>query len=86
MFFTIPYYRYKIVDLCLCPASGALHFYGSMRDALSLLDHVSMPYIGRTSFLPAEEKAVKAAEKVSMPYIGRTSFLQRPPLLPWALN
>ena len=75
MFFTIPYYRYKIVDLCLCPASGALHFYGSMRDALSLLDHVSMPYIGRTSFLQLIVGFVVLFFIVSMPYIGRTSFL-----------
>ena len=37
---------------------------------------VSMPYLGRTSFLRVKSYTTKSQCVVSMPYLGRTSFLQ----------
>ena len=64
--------------VCQCPISGALHFYGfALADSMFNGD-VSMPYIGRTSFLRTEAIRTQCMKlfTVSMPYIGRTSFLR----------
>ena len=38
-------------DMCQCPISGALHFYIMKRNEMKKMLGVSMPYLGRTSFL-----------------------------------
>ena len=61
--------------VCQCPISGALHFYATIAESILYNGDVSMPYIGRTSFLPHDAIPITLPSGVSMPYIGRTSFL-----------
>ena len=64
--------------MCQCPISGALHFYTSEEEAEVVETAVSMPYLGRTSFLPTiDAMRARFDIDVSMPYLGRTSFLQK---------
>ena len=61
--------------MCQCPISGALHFYHCVRTYVDKIAQVSMPYLGRTSFLLETQNQVILISLVSMPYLGRTSFL-----------
>ena len=62
---------------CQCPISGALHFYRGINEKSNTDNRVSMPYLGRTSFLRTTAVCKGIVSMVSMPYLGRTSFLQR---------
>ena len=64
--------------MCQCPISGALHFYKEMSKMNKKTNNVSMPYLGRTSFLPVNPDGIEwyLCIPVSMPYLGRTSFLR----------
>ena len=71
---------YKVTgyDVCQCPISGALHFYKKRGSYIEDGIEVSMPYLGRTSFLRTIQDYQSGVlhDIVSMPYLGRTSFLR----------
>ena len=65
-----------LCDMCQCPMSGVLHFYLSCGFLWIYHTNVSMPYVGRSSFLRCYFYTQKLRRKrVSMPYVGRSSFL-----------
>ena len=68
--------KYVLSELCQCPISGALHFYAAREvGEICIVRIVSMPYLGRTSFLQRGKNENIYICNVSMPYLGRTSFL-----------
>ena len=66
--------------MCQCPQSGDTHFYRQKEIIMGCLFIVSMPSIGRYSFLrPDRMFFTQRTLDVSMPLIGRYSFLQENP-------
>ncbi len=61
---------------CQCPISGDPHFYKSYDCTVRSTESVSMPYLGRSSFLHVNESPCNWKNCVSMPYLGRSSFLR----------